>query len=497
MSLGRVLAFCLDARPSLDETHRDTWTNDRCAKIASMNATNETSIDLSSLRSGLAEPVVAPGDEGYDEARQAWALLADPRPAAVAFPTGPVEVAAAVRFARANGLRVALQATGHGASPLESLEHALLVKTTHMTGLEIDPAGRRARAEAGVLWGDVVAAAGAEGLACLHGSSPDTGVIGYTLGGGIGWYSRRYGLASNSVLAIEAVTAEGELVRCDAETEPDLFWALRGGGGAFAAVTALEFSLYPVGDVYAGWLVFEAADSRAALHAYRDWAAAAPDEVTTSFRLLHLPPLPEVPEPLRDRPVVAIDGVFMGTEAEAARLLAPLRECAPLVMDTFATMPAAELGPLHGDPEQPVPSIGDGVLVRDLTPEAVDALIDVGGPGSGSPLLFARAAPRSAEPWHAPARAPERWPRSTPSSCSTRSACRWPTGWPRPSEATSNASRRRLRHGAAGATSTSATPRATARSHSTRRTWARLREVKSRYDADDLFCSNHPVPPAG
>ena len=223
-----------------------------------MNATNETSIDLSSLRSGLAEPVVAPGDEGYDEARQAWALLADPRPAAVAFPTGPVEVAAAVRFARANGLRVALQATGHGASPLESLEHALLVKTTHMTGLEIDPAGRRARAEAGVLWGDVVAAVGAEGLACLHGSSSDTGVIGYTLGGGIGWYSRRYGLAGNSVLAVEAVTAEGELVRCDAETEPDLFWALRGGGGAFAAVTALEFSLYPVGDLYAGWLVFEA-----------------------------------------------------------------------------------------------------------------------------------------------------------------------------------------------------------------------------------------------
>ncbi len=496
MSLGRVLAFCLDARSSLDETHRDTWTNDRCAKIASMNATNETSIDLSSLRSGLAEPVVAPGDEGYDEARQAWALLADPRPAAVAFPTGPVEVAAAVRFARANGLRVALQATGHGASPLESLEHALLVKTTHMTGLEIDPAGRRARAEAGVVWGDVVAAVGAEGLACLHGSSSDTGVIGYTLGGGIGWYSRRYGLASNSVLAIEAVTAEGELVRCDAETEPDLFWALRGGGGAFAAVTALEFSLYPVGDVYAGWLVFEAADSRAALHAYRDWAAAAPDEVTTAFRLLHLPPLPEVPEPLRDRPVAAIDGVFMGTEAEAARLFAPLRECAPLVMDTFATMPAAELGPLHGDPEQPVPSIGDGVLVRELTPEAVDALIDVGGPGSGSPLL-------SLELRHiggAVARAGEG---AGALAAIDAEFVLYAVGLPMAdgmAEAIGGHIERvkeavapwggglYLNFGDA--------PRDSAESFDAG-TWARLREVKSRYDADDLFCSNHPVPPAG
>jgi FAD binding domain len=223
----------------------------------------------------------------------------------------------------------------------------------------------------------------------LHGSSPDVGVVGFTLGGGLGWLSRRHGLACNRVVAAEVVTADGELRRASRDEEPDLFWALRGGGGAFGAVTALEFELVPLTEVYAGWLVWDADAGGEVVHAFREWAARTPREITTSLRFLHLPPFPDVPEPLRDRPVIAFDGAYLGSDADGAELLRPLRDvAAPLVMDTWATIPAPGLVRLHGDPEQPVPVLGDGFQVRELTPEAADAFIEVGGPGSGSPLLM-------------------------------------------------------------------------------------------------------------
>jgi FAD binding domain len=331
---------------------------------------------------------LTPEDEGFDAARQAWNLAVDQRPAAIAYANNAHDVAAAVRLASERGLRVAPQGTGHRAAPLGDLGDSLLLKTTRMTGLEIDPGARRARAEAGVLWEDVAVAAGEHGLVALHGSSPDVGVVGYTLGGGLGWLGRRHGLACNRVLAAEVVTADGEIRRVSPDDEPDLFWALRGGGGEFAAVTAIEFELLPLGEAYAGWLVWEAEAAGEVVHAFREWTHGAPREITTSLRLLHLPPLSEVPEPLRDRPVVALDGAYLGSEADGAELLGPLRDAAPLVMDTFETILAPGLVRLHGDPEEPVPVIGDGFQVRELTPEAADAFVEVGGPGSGSPLLF-------------------------------------------------------------------------------------------------------------
>jgi hypothetical protein len=328
-------------------------------------------------------------DDGYDTARQAWNLAVDQRPAAVAYPDDAHGVAAAVRLAAEHGLRVAPQATGHNAGPLGDLSDTLLLKTMLMTGIEIGPGARRARAEAGALWADVAVAAGEHGLAALHGSAPDVSVVGYTLGGGLGWLGRRHGLACNKVLAAEVVTADGELRRVGPDDEPDLFWALRGGGGSFAAVTAIEFELLPLSEAYAGWLVWEADAGAEVVHAFREWTHDAPPEITTSLRFLHLPPLPGVPEPLRDRAVVAIDGAHLGSEADGAEVLRPLREVgAPLIMDTFETIPAPDLARLHGDPEQPVPGIGDGFLLRELAPQAADAFIEVGGPGSGSPLLL-------------------------------------------------------------------------------------------------------------
>jgi FAD binding domain/Berberine and berberine like len=332
---------------------------------------------------------LTPEDDGYDSARQAWNLTVDQRPAAVAYAEDADDVAAAVRLAAERGLRVAVQGPGHGANVMGGdLAGTLLLKTMRMTRLDVDPGARRARVEAGVLWADVAVAAGEHGLAALHGSSPDVSVVGYSLGGGLGWLGRRHGLACNRVVAAEVVTADGELRRVGPDEEPDLFWALRGGGGSFAAVTALEFELVPLTEVYAGWLVWEADAGPEVVHAFREWSAGAPREITTALRFLHLPPFPDVPEPLRDRPVIAVDGAFLGSEADGAELLRPLRDVgAPLVMDTWATIPAPGLVRLHGDPEQPVPGIGDGFQLRELTPEAADAFVEVGGSGSGSPLL--------------------------------------------------------------------------------------------------------------
>jgi FAD/FMN-containing dehydrogenase len=266
------------------------------------------------------------------------------------------------------------------------LEGTVLVKTSHMRGFEIDAEANRARVQAGVLWGDVVPAAAAHGLAALAGSAKDVGVVGYTLGGGIGWLARRYGLACSSVLAVEAVTADGRIVRADADSEPDLFWALRGGGGSFAIVTALEFALYPVAEVYAGALFWPLERAGEVLHAWSELVTVAPDELTSLGRLMQFPPIPEVPEPFRGRAFAIVEAAYCGPEADGAALVQPLRGLGP-EMDTLATIPVGGLGELHMDPPQPVPFAGDGMLLSELPADAVDALVGIAGAGSGSPLL--------------------------------------------------------------------------------------------------------------
>ncbi len=329
---------------------------------------------------------MTPADPGWDEARRAWNLALDQRPEMVALPASADQVAAAVRHARDAGLRVAVQATGHGGGPRGPLDGTMLINTSRMRDVSVDGPGRSARAEAGALWMDVVPAAAEHGLAALHGSAPDVGVVGYTLGGGVSWLGRRHGLAANSVTALELVTPAGELVRADAETEPDLFWALRGGGGSFGVVTAIEFGLYPVESVNAGWLIWPWDEAREVLTRWAEWTGTAPDEVTSVGRLLQVPPLPELPDAVRGRQLVVVEAAILADEAEAGRLLAPLRELEPEI-DTFAQMPPEGLETLHMDPPEPVPYVGNGSLTDDLPPEAVDALVAVAGPGSGSPLL--------------------------------------------------------------------------------------------------------------
>jgi FAD/FMN-containing dehydrogenase len=281
------------------------------------------------LSSDIAGEVFVPGDPGYDQARRAWNLEVDLRPAAVVFPESAAEVVRAVRFARSLGMRIAPQSTGHGASALESLEGAMLLKLSPMRRVDIDRFARTARAEAGAEWQDVTVPAGAVGLAALAGTSPNVGVTGYTLGGGMGWLARRYGLAANSVTAVEIVTPDSRLVRADAEHEPDLLWAVKGGGGSVGVVTALEMRLYSVGAVYAGALYFPIQRAAEVLHAWRGWTDTAPDEVTSIGRILRVPPLPELPEALRGRAFAVVEAAYLGGPRAGARLMRPLEELGP------------------------------------------------------------------------------------------------------------------------------------------------------------------------
>jgi hypothetical protein len=335
---------------------------------------------------GLGDRALSETDEGWDQARRAWNLSVDQRPELVVFPETAAEVVALARFAAENGLRLAPQGTGHGAGPLGSLKDTILVRFSRLTEVSIDEDRRRARVGAGTVWSEVLSAAGRVGLTALAGSSPHVGVVGYTLGGGLGWLARRYGLACNSVLAIELVTADARLLRVDRDHDPDLFWAMRGGGGSFGVVTAVEFALYPVMEVYAGAMFWPQERAAEILTAWTHWTASVPDSVTSIGRILNLPDAPAIPDKLRGRSVVAIEAACLATEAEAAEQLRPLRDLGP-EMDTFAMLLPADLGSLHMDPITPVPTWTDGWLLSDLPPAGVDALVRAAGPGSGSPLL--------------------------------------------------------------------------------------------------------------
>jgi len=345
-----------------------------------------TTDEASALRRLIGGDVLGPDDAGWDAARLAFNLRVDQRPALIAVPASREEVATVVRFARDAGLRVAPQRTGHNAEPLGSMERTILLKTNRLDRVHVDPAARRARVGSGARWEDVVPLASEHGLAALHGSTPDVSITGYSLGGGMGWYARKHGLAANSVTAIELVTADGSIHLVDENHQPELFWALRGGGGNFGVVTALEFELFPLTEVYAGVLFFPYERAAEVLHAWRQWTADAPEEVTSVGRLLQFPPLPEVPEPLRGNSFAVVEAVFLGDQAEGEALLAPLRQLGP-ALDTFAMVPPAGIAELHMDPRDPVPALGDHSLYGELDAAAIEVLIEAAGPGSETSLV--------------------------------------------------------------------------------------------------------------
>jgi FAD/FMN-containing dehydrogenase len=455
--------------------------------------TPETLMSARALRVRLQGDLVLPGDEPWDEARRAWNLAVDQQPAAVALPDTVDDVVAIVDFAREHGLRVAPQGTGHNAGPLGWLDETILLKTSRMRRVEIDPESRRARVEAGVLWMEVTGPAAEHGLAALAGSSPDVGVVGYSLGGGVSWLSRKLGLAANSVTAIELVTADGRHVRTDADHEPELFWALRGGGGNFGVVTSIDFRLYPIAEVYAGWLIWPIERAAEVLTAWQRWTETVPDELASVGRILNIPPLPTVPEPLRGRSVVVVEAIYIGDEADGADLIAPLRELGP-ELDTLATIPASALQTLHMHPEEPVPGKGAGMMLDSFTPEAIMRITEIARPES--PLL-------SVEVRHVGGELGRTAPGSGVLGSLDAEYMLFAVGIPMSPEMEAGIERdvARLQRGLARWDSGrmylnfAEEPRS-GRSLFGEDGYARLRRVKTEVDPDNLFHANHQVEPA-
>jgi hypothetical protein len=356
------------------------------------DAAREDAADPAAGLAALAGSVTIhlPGDAGYDRARTLWNTAVDLRPAAVAEPVTAAEVSAVVAASRQLGLKIAPVSTGHNAGPLvqHDLASTVLVTLGAMRKVEIDPMTAMAKVQGGAQWGEVIDAAGAHGLACLHGSSPDVGVGGYLLGGGIFLYARRLGMATSSLTAVEIVLADGQLVRADHTQHQSLFWALRGGGGNFGIVTSFEFSLYPLTAVHAGMMVWSIDDAERVVRAWAEWAPEAAEEITTSMRILNLPQSPDIPESVGGRPVVCMDGAVLADPSRAESILAPLRQLSPKV-DTFAQVPPSSIARLHMDPEGPTPVTADTALLGRLTDEAVDAFLARVGPGTEHSLLSA------------------------------------------------------------------------------------------------------------
>jgi len=421
-------------------------------------------------------------------------LAVDQRPAVVARPESAQDVMALVEVAREHGVRVAPQGSGHSAAPRASLDRSVLADMSAMNAVEIDADRRRARLQAGAQWQHVIGPAAAHGLAGLSGSAPDVCVTGYALGGGASWMIRRYGLAANSIRSAEVVTADGDRVRADADSEPELFWALRGGGGSFGVVTALELELFPVRELYAGVLFWPQERAPEVLEAWQAWTAGVPEEMSSLGRLLNVPPLEQIPEPVRGRSFVVIEAAWLGGEASGTEQLAPLRELGP-EMDTFAMIAPPGLAALHMDPPEPVPGAANGMLLGDFSAAAIDAVVGVAGPGTDSPLL-------SIEVRHLGGAAGRANPKNGALPAIDAPYAMFAVGMAATPEM-KQAVVQRLDdlHAALEPWDAGRFLNFTERPGYTNRMFSdeayrRLREVKSKYDPDNIIQANHEIPPS-
>jgi FAD/FMN-containing dehydrogenase len=312
-----------------------------------------TSTDLERLRDSLHGPLVLSGDEGYDEARSLWNGAIDRRPACIARCTGVADVLAAVRFARERDLAVSVRSGGHGVGGHAVCDGGLVIDLSPMKGIRVDPAGLTARAEAGVLWGELDRETQLFGLATVGGIVTHTGIAGLTLGGGLGWLMRKHGATVDNLLSADLVTADGKRVSASEEEKPDLFWGIRGGGGNFGIVTSFEYRLHPVGPiVLAGPIFHPLADAPDVLRFYRDFIADAPDELTTIFALRMAPPLPFLPDEVHGMPIVMVGSCYAGAPEDGAGVVRPLKQFGSPIVDLLEPKPYLELQSMF-DPGAP------------------------------------------------------------------------------------------------------------------------------------------------
>jgi FAD/FMN-containing dehydrogenase len=320
--------------------------------------------------------VIGPDDPEYDDARKVWNGLIDKRPAAVARCKDEADVATAIAFARKHSLPLAVRGGGHNVAGFGTCDGGLVIDLSPMKAVTVDPAARTARAQGGVTWGEFDKATQQHGLATTGGLVTTTGVAGFTLGGGIGWLMRKHGLTIDNLLAVEMVTADGKRVTADAKTNPELFWAVRGGGGNFGVVTSFTFRLHPVGpEVYGGAVFHPASRAPALLRFYRDWARTLPDELTTMVAFATAPPLPFVPADVQGTRVVGVAVCYAGDASKGEALVKPLLDFAPPAAAHVGRMPYVMLQGMF-DPGAPrgILSYWKTEYLRDLSDGAIETL---------------------------------------------------------------------------------------------------------------------------
>lgn len=358
--------------------------------LTSPTTQHSTPPALAELRDRSRGPAYLAADGDYPAAVRAWNLNARHRPAVVVQPERLADVAEAVGWAGRAGLGVGVMATGHGTGRIN--DDGLLLNTSRLRSVRIDPARRRAVVAAGAVWGDVLMAASRYGLTGVSGSSATVGVVGSTLGGGLGWLGRQHGLGAHSIRRAELVTADGIRRTVGPDEHPDLFWALGGGTGNFGVVTRLELALHPVRALYGGNLYYPHARLRDVFEFFGAWSRRVPVELTAAATIRRFPPSPEVPEPLRGRVLTAIRGAWCGPVEEGRVLLDQARAAlGPAELDTFTVMSAGELPGISADPAGPLPVRGHHELLADLTPAVVDVLERLAGPDSDLPLVLVEA----------------------------------------------------------------------------------------------------------
>lgn len=342
--------------------------------------------DFTALGALLTGTLHVPGDPEFAPSASGFNLAVVHAPDAVVTVADTADVVAVVRFARENGLVVNVQATGHGAeSPFGG---GILINTSRLDSVSIDPDARLATVGAGVRWGAVVAAAADVRLAPITGSSPTVGVVGLITGGGLGPLARSHGFASDYARGFTVVTGTGEVVEATADENPDLFWALRGGKDGLGIVTEARIALVELVELYAGSLLFAEEHIETVARAWADWTATADDEVTTSIAVARFPDFEQVPPPLRGRTLLVLHFTYPGDAAKGEALAAPLRAAAPVYLDSLGVLAARDVAQIHNDPTQPGPGWASGGLLSTIDQDFVTAWLGVVGAGKQVPAVM-------------------------------------------------------------------------------------------------------------
>ncbi len=334
---------------------------------------------VATFRAQLRGKLIGPGEAGYDEARKVWNGMIDRRPALVARCAGVADVISTVNFAREHKLPVAIRGGSHNVTGNAVCDGGVVIDLSAMKGIRVDPERRTARAEGGCTWGDLDHATHAFGLAAPGGIISTTGIAGLTLGGGIGHLTRKYGLSCDNLLSADVVLADGSLVTASHDSNPDLFWALRGGGGNFGVVTSFEFKLHPVSEVMAGPILWPLEKSRDALRLYRDFMNTAPEDLNAFFAFLVVPPAPPFPPELHNSTVCGVVIVYTGPPSEAGSVVAPLRKFGPPLLDFFGPLPYPAVQSMF-DPLVPegLQNYWKADFVDELSEEAIEAHVRYG-----------------------------------------------------------------------------------------------------------------------